>query len=267
MAVQCWDVGQRGRVRPRLQKGWGPRGRGRRNRRVDVRGKAGQAGMESLITTEQLAQPADQGVQRVPGRPGPPDVFREIRKLIGGTGLAQGEEGRERLRRGLPLVERRRLRRELLPECRRDARMVMDRVAVECACRHPRRDDDGRNAHAQALEVELLCPGVRGHRDRRWYMIKGPTVLVPGHQQQRLGEEIGVGAQRLVDGGDETIRPGEVGVGPLVVARVLTVGAADVAVVGLDEGVGGEVAAGDVLEEVLNLVPAGQLLRLLPQRR
>ena len=146
--------------------------------------------------------------------------------------------------------------------------------------RDPRAEHGEIERGGLAVQQRPLHPADRadltagaGHTGRRRDMIVETAVLVVGDQQQGLVEHLGVRPQRLVDGGDQALGPGEVrlaaqreivvgGVADQVVLGVLAVAQvrdADQrrvvervqwrAVIGLDERVGGQLSRGDMVGE------------------
>ena len=138
---------------------------------------------------------------------------------------------------------------------------VLEDVVDDRAARDPRRDEDGGHADAEAIEGEGIgCAGGAGLGDEavgraggRRDVIVDAAVLVIDDQQRRVGPELRVLADGVVDGGDELLAGANVMVGMLIVGDDFSgaIGRVVVGVVGLDEAVVGKLIAIAGVEEVL----------------
>ena len=93
-------------------------------------------------------------------------------------------------------------------------------------------------------------------------MVVDAAVLVVDDEQGCVGPEFGVVADGVVDGGDELLAGADVVVGMLVAGDEFAhaVGCVVIGVVGLDEGVLGELVAAGGVEEVLEGSEEGGLI-------
>ena len=138
---------------------------------------------------------------------------------------------------------------------------MLENVVDERALGYPRRDQDGGNTDAEAVEMEgIERAGVVGLGDEavgqagwRRHVVEDAAVFVVDDEKGRVGPQIRVLADAVVDSGDELLAGANVVVGVLIAGDEFAgaVGSIVVGVVRLDEAVVGKsvVLAGG--EEVL----------------
>src|SRR3954465_78208 len=150
-------------------------------------------------------------------------------------------------------------------------RCVVEHAVNYRSFRNPRRDQNRRDADAEAIELKWCsCPGgiPIGSEDvfraTRWrHVVKDPSVFVIGDEQGSALPKFGIVLDRLVDGRDENLARLNVMIRVLVVGDLFPAIALMVAVIRLDERIVRQIA---FLAVGKKLAVSSEKLRLILQQ-